>query len=211
MQEFTPAAATSSSRISIGITWLVFGLVYHPHWRLNLHSVHEPKVLEGYLTGQMCAPSSDHHAGGAGRDGLLSVPHTGIEIGRMRLRPFTLQHLDGAHGYRIDAAGRSIVLAFDHEHGNEDIDRGIVEQAAGADVLIYDAQYTLPEYDAHKGWGHSTWEQAVRMAKAAGVRELVLFHHDPTHADDVIDGIVEQARRHFPNTVAAKEGSSISL
>lgn len=189
-----------------------FGPVYHPDWRLNFHSVHEPKVLEGYLTGQMCAPYFPVTMPVTQAAMVYScVPHIGLEIGRMRVRPFTLQHPDGAHGYQIDAAGRSIVLAFDHEHGNEDIDRGIVEQAAGADILIYDAQYTLPEYDAHRGWGHSTWQQAVRVAKAARVRQLVLFHHDPTHADDVIDGIVAQARQHFPDTVAAKEGSSFSF
>jgi phosphoribosyl 1,2-cyclic phosphodiesterase len=189
-----------------------FAPVYHPDWRLNFHSVHEPDVLEGYLKGQMCAPYFPVTMPVAQAAMVYScVPHGGFEIGRMRLRPFMLQHPNGAHGYRVDVAGRSIVLAFDHEHGNEDIDRGIAEQAAGADVLVYDAQYTPAEYDAHKGWGHSTWEQGVRLANAAGVRQLVLVHHDPTHADDVIDGIVELARRHFPNTSAAKEGSSISL
>jgi phosphoribosyl 1,2-cyclic phosphodiesterase len=179
---------------------------------LNFHSVHEPNVLEGYLKGQMCAPYFPVTMPVAQADMVYSsVPSSGVEIGEMCLRPFELQHPNGAHGYRIDAGGRAIVLAFDHEHGDEAIDRGIVRQAEGADVLIYDAQYTPVEYEAHKGWGHSTWEPAVRFAKAAGVRQLVLFHHDPTHADDAITGMVEQARQHFPNTSAATEGSSIVL
>jgi phosphoribosyl 1,2-cyclic phosphodiesterase len=189
-----------------------FAPVYHPGWRLNFHSVHEPAVLERYLTNQMCPPYFPVTMPVAQATFRYSpVPEAGLHIGALRLRRFPLEHPNGAHGYRIDAAGRSIAIAFDHEHGNEDVDRGIVEHAAGADVLIYDAQYTVPEYDAHKGWGHSTWEQAVRMAKAAGVRQLVLFHHDPTHSDEVITAIVELARQQFPDTVAATEGSSISF
>jgi ribonuclease BN (tRNA processing enzyme) len=66
----------------------------------------------------------------------------------------------------------------------------------------------VEEYEARKGWGHSTWVQAVRIAKAASVKQLILIHHDPMHADDAIARIVEQARDVFPNTVGAAEGWS---
>jgi phosphoribosyl 1,2-cyclic phosphodiesterase len=189
-----------------------FAPVYHPGWRLHFHSVHDPSVLQGYLTGQMCAPYFPVTMPVAQATMIYSrVPEAGMQIGEMSLRRFPLQHPNGAHGYRIDVARHSIVLAFDHEHGDEAVDGGIIEQAAGADILIYDAQYTAAEYEAHRGWGHSTWEHAVRMAQAAGARQLMLFHHDPTHSDDVISGIVEQARSQFPNTGAAKEGSSSSF
>jgi phosphoribosyl 1,2-cyclic phosphodiesterase len=189
----------------------LFAPIYRPDWRLSFHSVHEPEVLEDYLTSQMRAPYFPFAMTLAEASRIyLRVPEAGIHMGELRLRRFPLHHPNGAHGYRVDAGGRSIVLAFDHEHGDEDVDRGIIEHAAGADVLIYDAQYDGPEYETHKGWGHSTWEHAVRVAKASGVRQLILFHHDPAHDDDVIAGIVEQARQHFPDTVAAKEGSSIS-
>jgi phosphoribosyl 1,2-cyclic phosphodiesterase len=189
-----------------------FAPLYDPDWRVHFHSVHEPHVLEGYLAWQMQAPYFPFAMPMTqGAQVYSRVPETGIEIGGLRLQRFPLHHPDSAHGYRIDAEGRSIVLAFDHEHGNEEIDRGITQYAAGADVLIYDAQYTPPEYEAHRGWGHSTWAQAVRVAHEAGARQLVLFHHDPTHDDDVITGIVERARGQFLETVAAKEGSSIVL
>jgi phosphoribosyl 1,2-cyclic phosphodiesterase len=189
-----------------------FSPVFRPDWRLNFFSVHEPGVLEGYLAAQMSVPYFPISMPVAQAACVYSrVAEPGIHMEGLHVRRFPLQHPNGAHGYRVDAAGRSIVLGFDHEHGNEDVDRGLIEAATGADLLIYDAQYTVPEYEAHKGWGHSTWEQAVRVAKAAGVRRLVLFHHDPTHSDDVIAGIVEEARQQFPDTVAAKEGSSISF
>jgi ribonuclease BN (tRNA processing enzyme) len=83
--------------------------------------------------------------------------------------------------------------------------------ARGADVLIYDAQYTPEEYKTRVGWGHSTWLEAARCAAAAQVKQLVLFHHDPGHTDDDMQHIVEQAQKHFPNTSLALEGRSIAV
>lgn len=182
--------------------------IYHPGWHLQFHSALEPNVLEGYLMGQMRPPyfPVSMPAALATRT-CARVQATGTQIGDLRIKPFALHHPNGAHGYRIDASGHSIVFAFDHEHGDEAVDRGLIRHAAGADVLLYDAQYTEDEYEARKGWGHSTWAQGVRIAKAAGAKQLVLIHHDPMHADDVVAGIVEQARELFPNTVGAKEGS----
>jgi ribonuclease BN (tRNA processing enzyme) len=91
------------------------------------------------------------------------------------------------------------------------IDTGIRDYAAGADVLIYDAQYTPEEYVVKKGWGHSTYENAASVAHDAGVKQLVLFHHDPRHNDTFMSGLLEQARRHFENTELAREGWTIRL
>ena len=182
--------------------------VYHPGWHINFHSVHEPEVLEGYLMDQMRAPyfPVSMPAALAART-YARVHDTGTRMGDdLRIKPFALHHPNGAHGYRLDAGGHSIVFAFDHEHGDAAVDHGLIKHAAGADILIYDAQYTVEEYEARKGWGHSTWEQAVRIAKAAGVKQLVLIHHDPMHSDAVVSGIVEQARAVFPNTIGATEG-----
>jgi ribonuclease BN (tRNA processing enzyme) len=61
------------------------------------------------------------------------------------------------------------------------------------------------------GWGHSTWQQAVKIAKTAQVKQLVLFHHDPAHNDDFLDRIGEQVRKIFPQTILAREGLLIEL
>jgi len=84
--------------------------------------------------------------------------------------------------------------------------------AAGADVLIYDAQYLPEEYEARKrGWGHSHWREAVNVVMESGAKELILFHHDPDHDDACIDKVVEEARNHYPQVRAAAEGLEIEL
>jgi ribonuclease BN (tRNA processing enzyme) len=91
------------------------------------------------------------------------------------------------------------------------MDGVLKEFAKGADVLIHDAQYTPEEYERFKGWGHSTWEEAVKVAQECGVKQLVLFHHDPNHDDTAMMNIVEDARVRFPNTIAAREGEVITV
>jgi phosphoribosyl 1,2-cyclic phosphodiesterase len=134
-----------------------------------------------------------------------------LEVGELRVTSFPVHHPGGSRGYRIDAAAGSIVYVTDHECGDATSDNVVREAAAGADVLIFDAQYTPAEYKRRRGWGHSTWRDAVAMAQGAGVRLLVLFHHDPERDDEAVCRIEAQAQELFPHTVAAWEGLEISL
>jgi ribonuclease BN (tRNA processing enzyme) len=97
------------------------------------------------------------------------------------------------------------VYATDTEHF-ACVDPTLKKLAAGADILIYDAQYTPAEYPAKVGWGHSTWEAGVALARAAGVSQLVLFHHDPSRTDDGLAALEAEAAKALPGTVAAREG-----
>ena len=116
----------------------------------------------------------------------------------------------------MDYEGHSVVFATDTEHYSC-LDEKLVHLAQGADVLIYDAMYTPEEYagatgEAPKtGWGHSTWEEGVRVARAAGVRSLVLTHHDPDHDDDQVRAIEASAQEAFSETQAAYEGLVLDL
>jgi phosphoribosyl 1,2-cyclic phosphodiesterase len=123
-----------------------------------------------------------------------------------------LNHPQGCLGYRIDTAGGSVVYATDNEPGVPENDLNLRQLAQGADVLIYDAQYS-PEQLAseRKGWGHSSWLEGVKIARDAKVRNLVLFHHDPDSLDKVVDGFLSAARQEFPATWAATEGMSITM
>ena len=110
-----------------------------------------------------------------------------------------------------------MVYASDVE-GGPDVNRRLANFAHGADLLIYDAQYTEPHYlglapglPATKGWGHSTITMAADFAKAAGVKRLALFHHEPTYEDWTITQNEADAKKRFPNSFAAFEGLEIPL
>jgi len=122
----------------------------------------------------------------------------------LAIRGARLSHPGGVTGYRIEGPGFVLAVLTDVEHGDEESDRAARDLAREADVLVYDAQYLEDEAEtAKKGWGHSTWREAVSVAADAGVGRLLLTSHDPSRTDDGVDAIVAAARRRFPATEAA--------
>jgi len=132
-------------------------------------------------------------------------PNDTFTIGDITITMAKLNHPDPVYGYRLEHGGQSIVYATDTEHFSC-VDPTLKKLAAGADILIYDSQYTPEEYPAKVGWGHSTWQAGAELARAAGVPQLVLFHHDPTRTDDQLAALEAAARAALPGTVAAREG-----
>jgi phosphoribosyl 1,2-cyclic phosphodiesterase len=119
-------------------------------------------------------------------------------------------HPGGAFSYRLEAEGKSIVICTDLEHG-EEVDPQVVEFCAGADLLIHDAQYTDEELKNHRGWGHSSYSQAIECAQRAGVTELIFTHHDPDHDDDFLEQMEAECRQIFPRCAMAREGMEIII
>jgi phosphoribosyl 1,2-cyclic phosphodiesterase len=142
----------------------------------------------------------------SGRRTFVEIGSEPVKRGDVCIYPFPLNHPQGAVGYRIESPRGVIVYATDLEHGHQELDDVVREYSRRADILIFDAQYAPDEYESHKGWGHSTWLEATRVARDAGVKQLVLFHHDPWHNDKTLFDIVKQARTFFENTFAASEG-----
>jgi phosphoribosyl 1,2-cyclic phosphodiesterase len=123
-----------------------------------------------------------------------------------------LNHPQGCLGFRLESDNAVFVYATDNEPGHPVFDRNVRKLAEGADLLVYDAQYLPSEYETRRrGWGHSHWREAVDIAQAAGVKELVLYHHDPDHDDPCVDAIVQSAAELFPRVRAAREGAIIEL
>ena len=85
-------------------------------------------------------------------------------------------------------------------------DQNILSLVEGADLMIYDSTYTDAEFPAKRSWGHSTWQEGVRLANAAQVKTLVLFHHDPDHDDAFMDRVAAEAETARPGTIVAHEG-----
>ncbi|MGB0036243.1 MAG: MBL fold metallo-hydrolase, partial [Candidatus Acidiferrales bacterium] len=134
------------------------------------------------------------------------------EVHGTKISTCWLHHPQGCLSYRVDTTGGSIVYATDNETGVKEFDDNLRQLAQGADVLIYDAQYS-PEQLAstRRGWGHSSWLEGVKIARDAKVRNLILFHHDPDSTDKTVDGFLSAARQEFPATWGATEGMVISL
>jgi ribonuclease BN (tRNA processing enzyme) len=126
----------------------------------------------------------------------------------------SLAHPNGVLLYRVWHRGKSVVYATDVEQG-KDGDAAALEFFRGADLLIHDAQYLESEYSSRssprRGWGHTSIERAVRVARRAGVKELVLFHHDPAHDDRTLRRVERSASRFVPATRIAYEGLEIKL
>ncbi|MCA1991382.1 MAG: MBL fold metallo-hydrolase [Coleofasciculus sp. S288] len=144
----------------------------------------------------------------------LEVGET-IEIGDITVENGRLNHPGEAVGYRISWRDYAAAYITDTEHFSEGLDENVLRLARNADVMIYDATYTDEEYyseaSSRMGWGHSTWQEAVKLAKAANVKKLAIFHHDPMHNDDFLDHIGELAAEQFPNAIMAREGMTLQL
>jgi len=168
-------------------------------------------ALRERLYGQMSKPYFPVSLDIGARQDFMEFSSEELRVCGLRVRSFPLNHPQGCCGYRIESARGTVVLACDHEHGDARADRIVREYSQKADILIYDSQYTPEEYPSHRGWGHSTWEEGVRVARDADVEQLILFHHDPWHNDQKVLEIHRQARRQFENTLAATEGWSVEL
>jgi phosphoribosyl 1,2-cyclic phosphodiesterase len=182
------------------------------------------RTLEETLAGQMDHPSFPVHLADMAAKMTFNdlVEGQKLELddgagGKVTVSSGRGNHPNGVWLYRVDHAGKSIVYATDTEHTKE-VDPNLVKIASGVDVLIYDAQYTPEEYTgtagkggSKVGWGHSTFEAAVQIAKAAKVKQLILFHHDPLQDDAAVVAKEQRAKAMFANTVAAYEGLTIEV
>jgi phosphoribosyl 1,2-cyclic phosphodiesterase len=138
-----------------------------------------------------------------------------IQLGDITMETALLNHPGEAVGYRVNWRGKAVAYITDTEHFPDRLDENVLSLCRNADVIIYDATYTDEEYHSPKssrvGWGHSTWEEAVKIAQSANVKQLIIFHHDPLHDDDFLDSVGEQVQQKFPNAQLAREGMSIAL
>lgn len=131
-------------------------------------------------------------------------------VGETTVRVAKGNHPGGVLAYRIEHAGRSVVYATDTEH-YACVDPALRALAEGADLLVYDAQYTPEEYRAKVGWGHSTYVAGAELARAAGVGTYVLFHHDPMRTDAGVAAVERAAQSLFASSLAAREGLTIDV
>lgn len=149
---------------------------------------------------------------------FYEVLHDELSIGTAKIMVRPVPHNGPTVGYRVSWGGATIAYVSDHQ-APPTLDRvapEVLELCDGVDLLIHEAQYTSEEFAAKPDWGHCTVDYAVNVATEAGARRLVLFHHDPAHGDDFVDGLLEHARNvasrgGVEEVLAAHEGLTLAF
>jgi len=145
---------------------------------------------------------------------LVEAP---LRLGSLEVRWCPVEHEGGCVAYRVDEQGSgAIVFATDVEWAaaGEDLRREFLRFCRAptpATLLCFDGTYTPAEYPAHRGWGHSTWPEAVAVARAAGIPMLRILHHAPEHDDATLDAIERELRVEFPGGALAREGEEVLI
>lgn len=202
-----------------------FGPAFAPGNKIHLYGGNNvSRTLEETLAGQMDYPSFPVHLTEMGAKMTFADLYEGqtLEIDSgdgdcFRVTTARGNHPNGVWAYRFEHQGRSAVYATDTEHYSV-VDPKLCKLARNVDALIYDAMYTPEEYAGTAGtggpkvgWGHSTIDEAAKLASAAGAKKLVLFHHDPGQSDSAVREKERRCREWFPNTLAAYEGLELEV
>ncbi|WP_173423105.1 MBL fold metallo-hydrolase [Ensifer adhaerens] len=140
------------------------------------------------------------------KPGDVLTPREGVTI-----RTTSLTHPGGCVGYRVEWNGRAVALVYDTEHEPGILDPAVLELIAGADMMIYDCTYLESEMTYYRGFGHSTGDHGARLAMAAGVKRLAMFHHDPARTDAQLDAMEVDVQSLFAEAFAARDGQTIDL
>ena len=129
----------------------------------------------------------------------------------LKVRTAPLNHPNGATGYRVDWEGKSACLITDTEHVPGEVDQNILDLIEGADLVIYDSTYTEDEFPEKIGWGHSTWNEGMKLCQKAGVKRMAIFHHDPEHDDTFMEKLEAEAAKAWSGNFVAREGMDVRL
>ncbi len=189
-----------------------FAPLYSPKALITFHSPAPVKETERYLGGLQAGrffPIAFKETGS--RKTFRKLEETGTTLGRLKISFCPLIHPQGSVAYRLEEDGQSIVLATDTEPPEEGFDERLAVFIRGATYFIYDAMFTPKEYLTRQGWGHSTWLEGTKLARKAGVKNLILAHFNPDHDDGRIAEIVRLAKNEFPRTTAAREGRTLRI
>jgi ribonuclease BN (tRNA processing enzyme) len=199
-----------------------FSPLWDPDVEFHIYGPHSPRrsLLDRVAT-LMSPPLFPVHVGEAPSNPTFhDVPNGQIQIGSLTITAEPVAHRGPTVGYRLEEGGRSLTYIPDHEPGRGiDLQRTEAEWISGfeiardTDILLHDAQYSEEEYPTYTGWGHSSIRDTVSFAQQMKVRELVMFHHDPQHADDQLESMQKRVRELWGTSdpILAHEGMEIEL
>lgn len=151
-----------------------------------------------------CIPARLAHHGFKAGDPLVFSDGTRVET-------MLLNHPQGSTGYRFEHAGRRLCIISDIEHSDPWPDPALMEFVRGADLMVYDGMFTEGEYPVCRGWGHSTWQKGVELAKAAGVGAVAIIHLHPAHTDPMLRRIEAEMQAEMPTAFIARERQVVEV
>lgn len=135
-----------------------------------------------------------------------------IELGDgITVRTAPLNHPGGANGYRIEFDGRVLSYVTDTEHTPGTLDENVLGLIDEADLVIYDTSYTDDEMKDFPGFGHSSWQQGVRLCQAAGAKRLAGFHHRPTRTDAMLAAMEAELDAALPGSFFARQDQRVDI
>ena len=134
-----------------------------------------------------------------------------IKINKTKIYYSLHPHPNGTNSLKIDTGNKKIVYITDCEHPIGTLNPNVVAIAKGCDILIHDSHFTINDLSKYRGWGHSSWKQAVDVAITSGAKQLILFHHSPNYDDSQVALNEKNAQKKFINTIASYQGLSIEL
>ncbi len=227
------SAPFEASALVTHIHWdHVQGLPFFPpiHVPGNKLDIYGPRQQDGTLAevfgGLMKPPYFPIHFSQLQGDvRFIDVETDEMAVGNAKVLVRPVPHVGPTVGYRLDWDGVSISYISDHQAPYTDGDKpvtkseiaeSVLELCDGVDLMIHDAQYTPEEFYTKSYWGHCTIDYTLSIAKAAGVKALAMFHHDPGHSDDQLDQLIEDAKckgraMGIPEIIGTYEGLSIDL
>ncbi len=193
-----------------------FTPAYNPKWTLHIRAGHLGGIgtIREILSDQMTHPMFPIPLGAMRANLVMEDFAAGDAFDLypdVHVRTTPLNHPNNATAYRIEHGRKAICYVTDTEHVPGRIDQRIVDLIEGADLVIYDCTYTEEEFPGKVGWGHSTWNEGVRLCRAAGVRKLAIFHHDPDHDDAFMARLEAEARAEWPGSFAARDGMVVTV
>lgn len=194
-----------------------FAPAFDPNFRLRIMAGHlagKPGGIRAVLANQMENPTFPVPL--TAMRGILnfadfSAGESFELFPEVMLKTAPLRHPNGSTAYRVEHAGVAVCYVTDTEHVPGQPDENVLKLIEGADLVIYDSTYTDAEWPEKIGWGHSTWQEGVRLATAAGAKRLAIFHHDPDHTDAFMEKLEDEARQMWDMAMVARDGMELTM
>ncbi|HHI82912.1 MAG TPA: MBL fold metallo-hydrolase [Rhizobiales bacterium] len=192
-----------------------FAPVHDTRWQVSYWSGHlygkmtTRQMMENYMKTPYFPIGPEYFCGCS--DYHDFKPASTIDLGGgIVIRTCPLNHPGGAVGYRVEYDGRSICYITDMEHLKDGPPAQLEDFVRDAGIMIYDAMFSDEEYPRYKGWGHSTWQEGMRLANLCNVKNYVAFHHQPAHDDATLRAIERELINQRPASLLARQGQILT-